>query len=92
MTSAAGTACEAGAASSSKEWVLDGGTSSKHTLPKTGPAKVTLESLEALLSAAQNGGVSAAFEEALAAADLSPVFIAYMRRWKGFVTDGRPAD
>ena len=30
--------------------------------------------------------------EALAAADLSPVFIAYMRRWKGFVTDGRPAD
>jgi 2,4-dienoyl-CoA reductase-like NADH-dependent reductase (Old Yellow Enzyme family) len=30
--------------------------------------------------------------EALAAADLSPVFIAYMRRWKGFVTDGRDAD
>jgi len=30
--------------------------------------------------------------EALAAADLSPDFIAYMRRWKGFVTDGHDAD
>ena len=28
----------------------------------------------------------------LEAADLSPVFVDYMRRWKGFVTDGRPAD
>ena len=30
--------------------------------------------------------------EVLEAADLSPVFVDYMRRWKGFVTDGRPAD
>lgn len=30
--------------------------------------------------------------EGLEAADLSPVFVDYMRRWKGFVTDGRPAD
>jgi 2,4-dienoyl-CoA reductase-like NADH-dependent reductase (Old Yellow Enzyme family) len=30
--------------------------------------------------------------EGLEAADLSPVFVDYMRRWKGFVTDGRPID
>lgn len=28
--------------------------------------------------------------EQLAAAALSPVFVDYMRRWRGFVTDGRP--
>jgi 2,4-dienoyl-CoA reductase-like NADH-dependent reductase (Old Yellow Enzyme family) len=28
--------------------------------------------------------------EQLAAAELSPVFVDYMRRWSGFVTDGRP--